>query len=874
MKTILLQGICVLTICLIVLAGGCATDTPVADTGGGSGTDNGGNTVSLSGRLTVITTGVVDGDTNDPTNAVIPNDGNDLSEVQDMPNPGVAGGFLGVVGQSADAFDIYRVQMAAGQSAALLLADPSVNDFDLFLFDESANLLDSSEGVGRAEQVIAPTNGTLLVQVFGYSVANDGDLGGLYTLLVGRSAATVAMAPGEKLSSLYPHVAGEVIVRYTKDSVSAKKAMTTRDFDFEVVDTPPNSTGIHLVRTKRHARKSNGANRFKALPASSGAPFLHNPPSEVIASIKQLRRQSDVAWAEPNYLRVAQAVPNDEFYGLQWHYPQIGLPDAWDVTTGDPSVIVAVIDSGVVLDHPDLQGQLVSGYDMISDPSMSRDGDGMDPDPNDPGDLNIQGIKSSFHGTHVAGTIAANTNNGFGVAGVAWGVKVMPVRVLGNGGGTDFDIIQGILFAAGLENSSGALPARAADIINMSLGGPGFSQPTQDAINAARAAGVIVIVASGNDATDANNFTPAGLDGVVAVSAVGFNGGIAPYSNFGSAIDVASPGGDTSVDDNGDGYPDGVLSSIGQDDGSFTYDFFQGTSMASPHMAGVVALMKSVNPNLSPDDLDQLLAGTHPGTNINIVDDFGPAGRDDSYGYGLINALGAVRAASDIIGVNAAVGPVMRVVPHNVDLGPDTTSVDIVVDNTGGETLSVTGVTTNETWLSVSPTSGGAGTYRISVDRTGLADGIYSGTVSFASNGGSASVAVRMGVGAQGASGGDIGTIYILVIDLETGTPVGQFNATAADGYAFAFDSLPAGVYGIFAGTDMDNDSFIDNEGEALGGFPTLVEADLVDLTQNRSGLSFNVSYQINVQVPSSAQGLSTDGRSPQSDRLRLRRIR
>ena len=871
-------GLFLVSVALVVA--GCAT----ADPGGNANTNtntngNGGGTggtVSLTGRLTVTETAIIDGDTNDPLNATVANNADDLTQVQSLPNPASVGGFLGNIQGTADAYDVYRVQMAAGQSAALLLADPTANDFDLFLYDENADAVDSSEGVGRAEQVVAPDNGTYFVEIYGFSVDINGDAGGLYTLLVGRSAATAAMAPAEKLSSLYPHREDEVIVRYKKGSARAKRTSGTENFDLEVISPASNATRLELVRTKRRAHTDIGARKSaKSTVVRKNTSALRRPSSDVVATIKQLRRQGDVELAEPNYLRFAMTEPNDEFYGLQWHYPQISLPDAWDITTGDASVIVAVIDTGVVLNHPDLQGQLVNGYDFISDPNMSLDGDGIDASANDPGDLAIQGTKSSFHGTHVSGTIAAASNNGTGVAGIAWDAKIMPVRVLGNGGGTEFDIVQGILFAAGQANASGTLPAQPADVINMSLGGQGISTSEQEAVDAARAAGVIVIAAAGNDASNADGYTPAGLDGVVTVSAVGYTRDLAPYSNFGDSVDVAAPGGDTSVDANGDTYPDGVLSSMATDEGDFVYDFSQGTSMACPHVAGVTALMKSVNANLSPDDFDQLLAGTHPGTTISITDDLGSAGKDTSYGHGLINALGAVRAAADIAGVEAVAVPVLRALPRSVDFGSNQTSADITISNGGSDTLSVTSASASETWLAVSPGSGGEGTYEVTVDRSGLADGAYAGTVSFASNGGSADVPVRMSVGTQNASGGDIGTIYVLVLDLEVGASVDQYNATADGGYAFSFSGLQAGEYGLFAGTDMDNDSFIDNEGEALGGHPTLFEADTVDLTEDRSGLEFNVTYLINVQTPSAANAATaTEDEAPRDTRLRLQRIR
>jgi serine protease len=755
------------------------------------------------------------------------------------------GGYLGITHSGTDIGDVYIVQMAAGQSATLLLADPARNDFDLFLFDDSGNVLDSSEGVEKAERITAPGNGTFLVEVFGYSVAFEGDSGGLYTLLVGENPLgdSAIIRASEHLSSLYEFVPGEVLVKKRGGpAVRADGSVAIDGLRAETIDSGENAFGYARLRVE-----ASGTVRR----AAGGA--LRRPASETITAIKKLRRLADIERAEPNYIRRTAATPNDEFFELQWHYLQINLPQAWDITTGSPEVIVAVIDTGIVLDHPDMQGQLTAGFDFIADPFTARDGDGIDPDPNDPGDLEIGGTSSTFHGTHVGGTVAARTNDESGVAGVAWDARLMPIRVLGRGGGTDIDIVQGMRFAAGLSNDSGTVPEQSADIINMSLGGPGFSALAQEAVNAARDAGVIVIAAAGNEASNADGFTPAGLEGVVTVSAVDFSRALAGYSNFGSSVEVAAPGGDVTADVNGDSFVDGVLSSVGQDDGGFAWSFYDGTSMAAPHIAGVAALMKAVNPDMTPADFDLLLAGTHPGTDIQMTDDLGPPGRDDSFGFGLINALNALRAVAEIAGVTAIDTPLIQVVPADLDFGTAGTSADITVANAGAQTLSVTSVTTTDDWIAVTPIEGGEGTYTVTVDRNGLSDGVFSGSVNFVSNGGEAAVAVRMSVGEFLGEGGNIGTIYLLLLDRDSFETIAQFEATAADDYAFDFADVAPGDYLLFGGTDMDDDGLIDNEGEAFGSYPTLLDPAVLEVTEDRPDLSFAVTYSINLQVPSSA---------------------
>jgi len=826
--------------------------------------------VAVAGSLNVGSTLVLDGDTADPNNPTAYNDVVTPGGAQAVPNPCTIGGFLGSISGSNDLRDVYLVQMAAGQSATLLLAEPDDSDFDLYLYDAAGSQeLDSSEGVGKAEQVTAPADAAYLIEVRGYSVIYEDDQGGLYSLLVGETMTTslTAGAGRDRLSSRYPHVEGEILVKYTETVKSARAAMQ-KGIGLEEINDGSNSGGFHRLRLNAEvmaARKS--AIRARGAEAGVGTEI-----SPTIAAIKAMRRQPGVECAEPNYIRRAFASPNDEFYGYQWHYRLIGLPEAWNTTTGSSSVIVAVIDTGVALGHPDLAGQMVAGYDFVSSVTTSMDGNGIDPDPDDPGDSPGYGISSSFHGTHVAGTVAARTNNTTGVAGVAWNARIMPLRVLGRAGeGTDYDIAQAVRYAAGLSNDSGTLPAQRADVINMSLGGPGSSSVLANAVVAARQAGAIIVTAAGNESTSADNSFPGAITGVVNVSAVDQARSLAPYSNFGSTVAVCAPGGDLNADRDGDGLSDGVLSTIKKDDGRYNYAFYDGTSMACPHVAGVVALMKTVNPAMTPADFDQLLAGTHAETSVRIVDDLGISGRDTYFGYGLINAPNAIRAASEITGSTASDEPVLRVVPQDISLGSILTSASVTVSNVGGGTLSVTSVTANKTWISVSPTSGGEGTYGITVDRTGLADGVYSGSVTFVSNDGDATITVRMTVGSVTTTGGDVGTVYVLLVDPSTLEAYAQDETDASRNYQFSFDDVYADEYRLYAGSDLNDDGYIDDEGEAFGGYPVVSQTEILDIAADLDGLSFSVNYRINIQKPTllGAINVPADAPAPRLKRLR-----
>ncbi|MEM7768377.1 MAG: S8 family serine peptidase [Pseudomonadota bacterium] len=353
--------------------------------------------------------------------------------------------------------------------------------------------------------------------------------------------------------------------------------------------------------------------------------------------------------------------PDDPLWTLQWHFQNngsepgttpggAGFLDFWtrQGTQGSSDVVVAVVDTGLDLSHPDIRDSLnvAPGWDMVSDPSMGNDGDGRDPDPDDPGDLcdpTDPFAEDSFHGTHVAGTIGANlSNNSSGVAGGAWTVTVVPVRALGKCGGRLTDINDAIRWAGGLvpafdSQGSEIWNENPADIINLSIGLFEFCPASlQEAINAVTERGVVVVSAAGNARVPTEFYAPGGCQNVVTVAAGDARGVITPYSNYGSEVDVLAPGGDLTRDDNGDGRPDGVLSTkrasgcadpvTGESVDTCNYAFEQGTSMAAPHVSAALALMKSKDPSLFGTELrDRLLASLDPRTGTQC------AGRCDLY---------------------------------------------------------------------------------------------------------------------------------------------------------------------------------------------------------------------------------------------------
>ncbi len=321
----------------------------------------------------------------------------------------------------------------------------------------------------------------------------------------------------------------------------------------------------------------------------------------------------DVEYAEPDRRMHVLATPNDSYYPLQWHYFEaaggIRAPAAWSLSTGAGEV-VAVIDTGY-RSHVDLAANIVPGYDMIIDTLVSNDDDGRDSDALDPGDWTTAGLcsllsgatNSSWHGTHVAGTIAAVTNNANGVAGAAYGARVQPVRALGRCGGYTSDIADGIVWASGGTVNDVPPNANPARVINLSLGGGGSCAiTTQSAINGARSRGAVIVVAAGNSNADVATSSPANCQGAIAVAAVDRSGGKASYSNYGAGITLAAPG--------GGGGANGVVSTwnVGTTTpGADAYAYASGTSMATPHVSAVAALMFSANPGLKPGQVERLL---------------------------------------------------------------------------------------------------------------------------------------------------------------------------------------------------------------------------------------------------------------------------
>ena len=337
--------------------------------------------------------------------------------------------------------------------------------------------------------------------------------------------------------------------------------------------------------------------------------------SDLLTKLEALRANPKVQFAEPNYRARAFFLPDDPYLPHQWSFGKnaLNLEQVWELATGKGAV-VAVVDTGVAYENfrnfkqaPDLQEtRFVPGYNFVANTSHANDDQG--------------------HGTHVAGTIAQSTDNGIGAAGIAYNSAIMPVKVLDrDGSGTYSDIADGIVFAA----------QKGAKIINLSLGGPYPSETLRQALAYAKNKGVLIVAASGNDGGSTVSYPAAYDDYVLAIGATRFDKNVTAYSNRGASLDLVAPGGDTKVDQDGNGYGDGILQqtfSAGKPS-AFGYYFFQGTSMATPHAAAAAALLveKGIT---DPEKIRQILQST--------ALDLGPPGWDQTSGWGFLNPLQAL----------------------------------------------------------------------------------------------------------------------------------------------------------------------------------------------------------------------------------------
>lgn len=809
-----------------------------------------GGLAELAGEITAAPASAVDGTTNDPNAPLVPN--NTPTQGQETGNPISIVGFaaaapvgFGRFANSSDEWDEYRMPLLAGQTLQLIVADwdpanPAANDLDLWLFkDGETEAIANSLTIQRNEFIQITESGLYEVAVHAFSGASA------YTL---HASYAPVPAAATTLSSVGRFVDGEIVVGLKRPSEKGTSSTAAVDrlqqlaheMNLEMVSTPP--IGPALMRLSTSGLHGDAGLETDSTDSKDAKRARRK---ELIAAIKHLSARDDVAFAHPNYL--LDQTSNDPRLPEQWHYNPIRVPQAWLLNQGDPNVLVAVLDSGVG-PHPDLEANVRRdlGFDAIE---ISRNFGPVSGRGDDPA---VSGSnKTSSHGTHVAGTIAAILGNARDGAGVAPSTSIMPVRVLGNtGSGSIEQIINGIYWAAGRSRVSNLPdPVRRADIINLSLGGFGNCPAAmEEAINFALGRGVIVIAAAGNE-TSSLNFMPAVCPGVISVAATNRHGQPAYYSNCGSHVAVAAPGGEvvpSSIDNSSSGpggttvprFQPGNASSCRPDpatisaagDGVLSTDYhfagaqrsprfqaMQGTSMAAPHVAGVAALMKSTDSGLTPSQFAALLgAGT-------LTDRSAGPGWDAQAGRGLINARKAVEA---VTGGQQPIPGSLAATPANLSFGETAAQRTLTIEPRGDNTGSLdTFAQSNAPWLvsaqALDVDSAGFGLWEFGVDRTGLFEGLYQGNLSIQTTTGVVGqVPVDLRVGALSETG-RAGFLYLLIIDPLTGGIVGLFGGSGFEGhYLYETSGLVPGPYLLIAFSNVSYQFNICGQGEFCGYHP------------------------------------------------------
>lgn len=750
---------------------------------------------SLSGHIIAAEAMLLDGDIKDSRSRYQAN--NTPLQAQAITSTAAVQGYASEVDDPAD---YYQVSLEAGQSIRLDVFDAPAADLDLFLLNAAATQVQASQrdgNAGKLEELSVTGSGEYLIYIRAVQGASK------YRLQLQPSSS----AQSHSLAARF--AVNEAVVQYRHPPAEIQARTVT------------SATNLP-VKISLNNRRVAARTITEQTPLESFNQALYEQVQTLI-DIKRLNQDPEVEYAEPNYWRQALSMPSDPNYRQQrWHYEQINLPQAWDISTGsrnDLPVIVAVLDTGVFLAHEDLQGQLVAGFDFISNIASAADGDGIDSNPDDPGDKPSLSA-SSWHGTHVAGTVAAKANNGKGGRGVSWGAKVMPIRVLGRDGGYSYDIAQAIRYAAGLANDSGTTPTQRADIINMSFGSAGQSASEEQAINAAISAGVTVIAAAGNDGVN-TPYYPAGYSQVIAVSATGNTGTHAEYSNYGSFIDIAAPGGSEAADS-------AIFSTFVNTENqqrSSGYALAIGTSMATPHVAGVLALMKAVNPKLSPADIQQAIQS------CDITKKQANCHHDNQLGFGEIDAYQAVQYAQ-IATENLANTAWLRT-DQNQLFFTRSGSSRLTLSNNGRAPAANITFTASQDWLSVSPQPGtldvgDTAELLISVNTQGLAATNHAATLTVRHDSGSKAADIVLNVQLQltGISlSMESAPWYLWLEDADCsatssgGSDCYRREQISQDG-SFNLTNIKAGNYILHSGTDIDGNGQLCELGELCNRYP------------------------------------------------------
>ncbi len=789
--------------------------------GGGGGSSSGGFVVS--GSIEVQALHHVDSDTNDPESRISSN--NDLANAQAVRMPAIIGGFVASpltdsrFGSAGDPDDIFVAEFEAGDQALLEFPDPARADLDLNLIDEDGMLVDASIGIDGFERVVAPEAGLYYVRVSAYSGQSA------YHLRL-DSSQLLDPAHAASLRVADDFVPGEIIVRSADEIRPFAQGKTPADMLLQRISGAPGREQLWRI-PEGHAEaviSTLGLHTPSISPAVAWRTPEHAARHDTLRVIKALRGQPDIVSASPNYrMTPLRTTPNDPHWGDQWFHEAINLPQAWDITTGqeaDEEVVVAVIDTGVYREHEDLdENRLFPTKRFVCDPADSTCDE-----------------ERSWHGTHVTGIIGAATDNSLGVAGISWGVDILPVWTL-NGTGTLNDTLQGIRYAAGLPNDSGTVPDKPADIINLSLGGGGYSAEADALLQEVRELGILVVASSGNDGVGTVGY-PAAYESVLAAGATDRNAERAWYSNYGPRLDLVAPGGVMIHPE------DGILSTWVNDTGetlASDYAFLQGTSMSTAVVSGVLALGHAVNPELSPGLLLELLESGQ------LTQDLGPTGWDPETGWGEIDAHQAVQEIAARAG-SGELAPRISASPQSLNFGFTGTGLDLRLRNGGDGTLLIEDIASPATWLTVEQhavTDDGLGLYHAYGQRDALSPGDYESRLRItADNGDPRDIPVGIRVAERDPQSDTVGRVYVLLLDRDDRVVAQTALEPEFGTYRYRFEGVPAGDYRVVAGTNIAGDDQICAGAEACGAWPQYGARETFRVDRDRTGLDFGIAWR------------------------------
>lgn len=804
-------------------------------------------TLKISGIIDIPSSYFVDSDVNDSGSTPISND--DISNAQRIFNPSVLTGYAnqplegpdhdgkGHSYETGDISDWYFFAGMKGDVINLISGDPEQGDLDIYLYASNGEMIAYSIAENtRYESVTIPDAGGYYIEVEAYLGAST------YLLEVGSNYYRASHGWNDSTEIINSELQ---IERNPMKRGSSNMNLFSSAVVLEAVgNRDPSYRGPLLYKFDPNTMRLGS---YRSLSSGIAVSDERQLKLATFLMAKKVGAMSEFKRVQPNFLYTATLLPDDDFYqqGKQWHYDKIRMPEAWDKTTGSGVSTVAIIDSGIRHDHPDLIKSIsADSYDFISNVDNAGDGDGIDDDPNDPGNGSENPLcsessrKSGFHGTHVAGTIGATTDNSIGVAGLNWDVELMDLRVLGCRGGSSYDIRQAILYAARLDNDAGIVPTNRADVINMSLGGGGRDSFMAQAIQEARNQGVLIVASSGNRARgDYPGFVnyPASYEGVVSVGATTQADERASFSTYNEFVDISAPGVN-------------IWSTVASRDGEeflSGYSAKSGTSMAAPHVSAVVSLMRDIFPEMTPFQLDASIASEL------LTADFGEDGHDEEFGYGRIDAHEAVLTADALReGLAVDFPPELRLSAKYLNFGAFDTQGSVRAYNAGNGTLTITSVDTSTGKISIaSPeSSNGLGPYMFTLDRTELTEGIYQATVRFTSNVNAKDLAIQYEVFPENVpTDPNAGRLQVILYDQHSDNVFlvdGGIDAVSGE-YEFSLADIPPAVYRFVSGTDLDNDGKICGSAEACALWPRNSDPDFLIVNRDYTDMSLTTGIRI-----------------------------